>query len=80
MQLGPAEVLVILVVALMVFGPSRLPEIGRQVGRGMREFRKFQEGIKGEVSGLFADDVSDQATPPPMLPPKPPEEPPRPTD
>jgi TatA/E family protein of Tat protein translocase len=64
----------------MVFGPSRLPEIGRQVGRGMREFRKFQDGIKGDVQGLFTEDVSDQASPPPMLPPRAPEEPPRPAD
>jgi sec-independent protein translocase protein TatA len=72
-QLGPAEILVILVVALMVFGPSRLPEIGRQVGRGMREFRRFQEGFKGEVQGLFTEDASNQA-------PKAPETPPRPAD
>jgi TatA/E family protein of Tat protein translocase len=36
MNIGPAEILVILFVALMVFGPQRLPEVGRQVGSMMR--------------------------------------------
>ena len=38
-SLGPAEILVILVVALIVLGPKRLPEAGRSLGRGMREFK-----------------------------------------
>lgn len=37
---GPLELLVILVVALIVLGPSRLPEAARSVGRGMREFKE----------------------------------------
>jgi sec-independent protein translocase protein TatA len=37
---GPLELLVILVVALIVLGPQRLPDAGRAVGRGMREFRQ----------------------------------------
>ena len=41
-SLGPAEILVIFVVALLVFGPDKLPEIGRQVGRGVRELRRVQ--------------------------------------
>jgi sec-independent protein translocase protein TatA len=69
-QLGPAEILVILVVALLVFGPSRLPEIGRQVGRGVREFRKFQESLRNEVDDAFADDASEHAEPAPTLPPR----------
>ena len=37
-SLGPAEILVILVVALLVFGPNKMPEIGRQVAHGVHEF------------------------------------------
>ena len=55
-QIGPLEILVILVVALVVFGPSKLPELGRQVGRGYREFRKFQEGLRDDIEGAFRDD------------------------
>ena len=75
MSLGPAEILVILVIALLVFGPNRLPEVGRQVGRAVREFREFQQTIKREVNEvLHHDDVTDvshAAAPPPTLPPKP---------
>ena len=76
-QLGPLEILVILVVALLVFGPSKLPEIGRQVGRGVQEFRKFQHGLRHELDGVFGhdehDDVSADAQPAPTLPPREPE-------
>jgi len=37
--IGPIEIVVLLLVALLVFGPKRLPEMGRSLGRGMREFK-----------------------------------------
>lgn len=49
MSVGPAEILVILVVALVVFGPQRLPEVGRQVGAAVRELRKMQDAVRGEL-------------------------------
>ncbi|MBO9531937.1 MAG: twin-arginine translocase TatA/TatE family subunit [Solirubrobacteraceae bacterium] len=38
-NLGPGELIVILVIALLVLGPKRLPEAGRSVGKGIREFK-----------------------------------------
>lgn len=75
MQLGPAEIIVVLVIALLVFGPTRLPEVGRQVGRAMREIRKFQHTVSRDVREVFdpddePHDVSHAAEPPPSLPPK----------
>jgi TatA/E family protein of Tat protein translocase len=75
-SLGPAEILVIFVIALLVFGPTRLPEVGRQVGRGIRELRKFQHTISSDLNRLIPDDVSDHAEPPPSLPPIPTDPPP----
>jgi TatA/E family protein of Tat protein translocase len=73
-QLGPAEILVVLVIALLVFGPTRLPEVGRQVGRAMRELKKFQHTITRDVHEVFSDDeptdVTHGAEPAPTLPPK----------
>lgn len=49
MAVGPAEILVILIVGLLVFGPQRLPEVGRQVGAALRELRKMQDAVRGEL-------------------------------
>jgi sec-independent protein translocase protein TatA len=43
-NIGPMEVLVVLVIALVVFGPKRLPDLGHSLGKGIREF-------KGSVTG-----------------------------
>lgn len=62
-SLGPAEILVILVVALVVFGPKRLPEISRQVGGAMRELRRVQDSVREELtSALHGDDASSGRT------------------
>jgi sec-independent protein translocase protein TatA len=52
------ELLILLVVLLLVFGAKRLPEMGRSLGKGMREFK---EGVSGAVD----DDVPEPAPPPP---------------
>jgi len=48
-NIGPMEILVVLIIALVVFGPKRLPELGQSVGKGIREFR-------GSLSGDRPDD------------------------
>jgi sec-independent protein translocase protein TatA len=51
-NLGPAELLVILAIALIVFGPKKLPEIGKGVGNALREFNKarndFMDSLQAE--------------------------------
>jgi sec-independent protein translocase protein TatA len=60
-QLGPLEIAVIFVVALLVFGPQRLPEIGRQVAKGMRELRSFQHSMREQFGDAFSvDDTDDE--------------------
>ena len=43
-SIGPMELIVVLVLALLVFGPKRLPDAGRSLGRGMREFKESITG------------------------------------
>ena len=53
MNIGAGEILLIAVLALLIFGPKRLPEIGKQVAKGLREFRRAANELKGELkSGL----------------------------
>ena len=47
--IGPWEILILLVVVLLVFGPKRLPEMGRSMGRGMREFKQSITGKDDEA-------------------------------
>ena len=42
--IGPMELIVVLVIALVVFGPKRLPDLGRSLGGGMREFKNSIAG------------------------------------
>ena len=51
-NIGPLELVVLLVIALLVLGPKRLPEVGRSVGRGMREF-------KGALTGDGRDEEEE---------------------
>ena len=56
MTLGPEKIILILVVALIVFGPQRLPEIARQVGAAVRELRRMQDQVRGELEQVLHPD------------------------
>jgi len=51
--IGPMELIVVLVIALIVFGPKKLPDLGRSLGTGMREFKSSVTG-RGEPEELPA--------------------------
>jgi sec-independent protein translocase protein TatA len=57
---GPLELAIVLIIALIVFGPKRLPELGRSLGRGIREFRS-------SVSGKKDDDADERGFGPPEI-------------
>ena len=53
-NIGPLEIAIVLVIVLIIFGPKRLPELGRSMGRGIREFRGSISGDQNDQ-----DDVDD---------------------
>ena len=55
MFLDPAKLLVILIVALVVLGPDKLPSVARQMGAAWGEIRRFRERLETEVRGTFPD-------------------------
>jgi sec-independent protein translocase protein TatA len=55
-NIGPLELMVILVIALLVVGPGRLPEVGRSIGRGIREFRKAQEEVQKTIQSALNEE------------------------
>src|SRR3954453_1475710 len=55
-NIGPLELMVILIVALVVVGPKRLPEVGRTIGKSLREFRKATDEVKSSFDFNLDDD------------------------
>jgi sec-independent protein translocase protein TatA len=53
-NIGPMEIGIVLIIALVVFGPKKLPELGRSLGKGIREF-------KGSIGGDGGHDEAQQA-------------------
>lgn len=56
--IGPTELIVILVIALLVLGPKKLPEVGKSLGKGMREFKDSLSN-----ANPFEDDEDDRPAP-----------------
>src|SRR3954447_10926763 len=54
-NIGPLEIAIVLVIVLIIFGPKRLPGLGKQLGTGMREFKE-------SITGKDKDDDDDRAS------------------
>ncbi len=75
--MGPMELFLILILALIVFGPGRLPEIMGQIGRAVNEFRKTTSELSGEFNRTLQAEIEQtraavegrEVTPPPLPPP-----------
>ncbi len=66
---SPADLAIIFIIALVVFGPKKLPEIGKQVGHAMREFRKIADeftgtahSVRDEVESVYKPVLTPTAT------------------
>lgn len=55
-NIGPWELIMILAVALIVIGPGKLPEVGKALGRSLREFKKATTDIQKDIDNVLKDD------------------------
>ncbi len=62
--LGMQELIVIFVIALLIFGPKKLPELGRSLGRGLAEFKRASEELKEGLATELAAEEEKAAAPP----------------
>jgi sec-independent protein translocase protein TatA len=46
-NIGPGELILVLIIALIVIGPKKLPDVGRSLGKGIREFKDSLSGVGG---------------------------------
>ncbi|MBK5092398.1 MAG: twin-arginine translocase TatA/TatE family subunit [Actinobacteria bacterium] len=58
--LGPTELIIILVIALIIFGPSRLPKIGQSIGQALRAFRESTDKVQDEVKKSLEETVTGE--------------------
>ena len=75
-NIGPGELIIVLIIALIVVGPGRLPDVGASLGKSIREFRKAAADVKESTSmdapSAPAAPAATQATPPEQSGPRPP--------
>lgn len=67
MSIGPMEIVLIALIAFLLFGPKRLPEVARTVGRAMAEFRKASKELSDELTAGLEEDKKGESPefPPP---------------
>lgn len=70
-RIGLPELILILVIALIIFGPSKLPQIGKSMGQAIREFRKSTADIQKEIDVVTAPETTTAAVPAPPSRPTP---------
>jgi len=70
-SLGPAEILVILLVALIVLGPNKLPGAARQVGKTLAEVRRWSQTFQNEIQGVINPESAPAYPSPPVPEPTP---------
>lgn len=69
-SIGGPEILVILVIALLLFGPTKLPELGKSLGRALREFKKASQELQDTIEKEVDDLKREASTPANPAPPR----------
>jgi sec-independent protein translocase protein TatA len=72
MPIGPVELIIVLVIALIVLGPGKLPDVGAALGKGIREFRRASSDLQDAARVDPAPAAAPQPVAPPAAAPVPP--------
>jgi sec-independent protein translocase protein TatA len=67
-NIGPVEIIIVVVILLLVFGTKRLPEAGRNLGKGMREFKESVTGKDEEKKEIPTPEAATAPAPPSVVP------------
>ena len=59
-SMGPWEWVIILVVILIIFGPGKLPEVGKAIGKSLKSFKDAQKSVEGDIANAMKDDDNDK--------------------
>lgn len=59
--IGMSELILIAVIALIIFGPKKLPEVGRALGKGLRELKNATAGIKEEINKVSEEESKEKS-------------------
>lgn len=62
-NLGVSEILIIAVVALLVFGPNKMPELLKSFGKGMREFKRAMNEVENEIKESISEETKKKDSP-----------------
>lgn len=60
--IGPMEILLILIIGLLIFGPAKLPQIGRDLGKALRSFKKAATDLSAEVNKELEEEKKEIAS------------------
>jgi sec-independent protein translocase protein TatA len=66
-NIGPGELILVLVIALLVVGPGKLPDVGAAIGKSLREFRRAASDVNDAASVPASSSVPSSSTPPPNV-------------
>jgi len=59
-NIGPSELILVLILALVIFGPSKIPELGRTLGSGIREFRRATQEISTQFNSVLDEPKKEE--------------------
>lgn len=62
-NIGIGQIILILIIVLILFGPGKLPEVGKAMGKALRSFKDAQKGVEDDIKNVMKEDDNDAEKP-----------------